>query len=305
MLSRDLWRALTEVDSQNPIFRRVSQMNKPSNQPRRGFRPPLWLQLAALIALLAAVIASPSLLTLVFAFPILLITLMVAAPLLLPGITLLAGLHLTAEVIGGICREKRQHTYDLICALTQGRLGASWSFAVGMAHRGGWFAPLRWGTLTTLRAAGGLYVALGALMLLLALTGRQSIGIEQARLLLLIALLLALYYSNMTQIIVQSLLIGLLASSFELSKPDATVFGLFLYILLTALPLLAAGLILFAFGRLVVEPAPLLRLAAESAALLLLMALRELLITLLWRALERRLDWGRAREPRHLEPSLA
>lgn len=304
MLSRELWRTLAEADSQDPIFRRVSQMRKPANQAKRGFPPPLWLQLTALIALVTAVVLSPSLLTLAFALPIVLITLMVAAPLLLPIITLLAGFHLTADVISGICQEKHQRTYDLICTLTQGTLSASWSCAIGITHRGGWYAPLCWGTLASFRVGlagwGGL-----SLFTVLAAAGGQALGLEQVRLLLLLVLLLALYYSNMTQSLVMSLIIALLASSFEWSKPDATGFGLFVYFLLTALPLSAVGLLLFAAGRLVVEPAPALWLAVESAALLLVMALRELLIALLWRGLRRRMGGKQGENTLLFQPLLA
>ena len=134
---------------------------------------------------------------------------------------------------------------------------------------------------------------LSILALSMTISGGGALGFEQPRLLLLIALLLALYYSNMVQTLVTSLIIGLLSSSFEWSKPDATVFGVFVYVVVSTIPWLAAGLILFAFGRLVVEPAPLLRIAVESTALLLIIALRELLILLLWRALKWRLNSSR------------
>lgn len=292
MWSGRLWRTLAAADINDPIFRRVSQIHMPIRAPKGGLRLPRPVALLVAIALIAALIHAPALMILVLVIPMLLITAMVAAPLLLPIATWLAGIHLTAAVISGIDREKRQNTYDLICALTKGRLSASWSFASGIAHRGGWFAPLRWGTLATLRAGMALLGGLSLFALLTAAFGQGSLGIEQARLFLLILLFLALYYSHIAHSLVTGLIVGLLASSFERSKPDATALGLFVYVAVSALPFLAAGLILVAFEWLVVEPAPMLRLTVEGGALMLVMALREAAVALLWRALEWRLEWG-------------
>ena len=289
MLSWRLWQSMA-ADINDPIFRRVSQIHMPDQAPKPRFRLPRLVALLGALAMIAAVIHLPALLILVFVIPMLMIATIVAAPLLVPIATLLAGMHLTAEVISGIYREKRQYTYDLICALTQGRLSVSWSFATGITHRDGWFPALHWGTLTAMRIGLGVLAGLSILALSMTISGGGALGFEQARLLVLIVLLLALYYSNMVQTLVTSLIIGLLSSSFEWSKPDATVFGVFVYVVVSAIPWLAAGLILFAFGRLVVEPAPLMRIAVESTALLVIIALRELVILLLWRALKWRLN---------------
>ena len=182
MLSRRLWRSLAAADINDPIFRRVSQIRMPLRAAKGGLRLPRRLALLGAIALIGALIHSPTLMIGVLVLPMLLITAMVAAPLLLPVATWLAGIHLTAAVISGIDREKRQNTYDLICALTNGRLSASWSFAIGIAHRGDWFAPLRWGTLATMRAGLALLGGLIVFGLLTAAFGQGRLGIEQWRL---------------------------------------------------------------------------------------------------------------------------
>ena len=82
-------------------------------------------------------------------------------------------------------------------------------------------------------------------------------------------------------------------------------FGIFAYVMLSGLPLLAAGLVVFVFGRVALEPHPLLMTVVEASALLLVVGLRELLIRLLWSGLERRLNASAVRESHHLEPSLA
>ena len=304
MLSRHLWRTIASTDIHDPIFRRVSQNQANTPVTRRRFRASRRILLVALLALVGILITSPQLSILIFLIPILMITLIVASPILLPVVALLAGFQLTADVISGISREKRQFTYDLICASTQGMLNASWSFAIGILHRGRWFAPLRWGTVATFRLGTALALGFGILALLVTLAGSSPVGYEQLRLLLLVALLLALYFINLAQTIVLSLISGLLASSFDWSKPDATLFGLIAYAVLNGAPLVVAGLVLVAFALLAPDPHPLLEICVESVALLLIIALREAAIVLLWWGLRRRLDWGRDRERHHLEPSL-
>ncbi len=293
MLSFRLWRNIVDADIKDPIFRRASQIQAPATAPRRRLGSARLLVFLALPALIAAVLHSPQLLVLVLLLPMLMITLIVVAPILLPFGVLLLGVPLTTAVIDGIYREKHQYTYDLICASTRGTLKASWSFATGILYRSDWFLPLRWGTRTTARF--GL-AALGGLLLFTlssAVLSREQVGFEQLRLLLLVALGLALYYSNMTQTLALSLVIGLFASSFDVSRQDGMFVGIFVYVALTVLPLAAAGVVVFLFGRLALAPHPLILLLVEAGALLLIMGLRELLIMLLWSALQRRLEWGR------------
>ena len=293
MMSRRLWRSLTAMDIDDPIFRRVSEIRKAAATPKPEMRVPRLLIAAAIPALIASLVHAPELLLLVFVLPILMITLIVLTPVMLPFVVIVAGIRLMVDVIGGIYREKHQHTYELICASTRGALQASWSFAAGILYRSPWFAPLRWGTLMTFRLGTAVLGGLCVFILLTALINPQAVGVEQVRLLAMLALLLALYFSNMTQTLVLSLLTGLYASSFDWSRPDGMTVGVFLHIALTSLPLVAGGLVLAAFGRVVVEPGPLLRTVVEGGALLLVVALREATIALLWSALARRLEWGR------------
>ena len=218
MMSLRLWRMVSVADINDPIFRRASQMNKPVRKASHDLRTLPILLLLAAIAVAALLIHAPALFTLVFALPIVMIALVVASPALLPFFTLAAGAYSVIEVINGIYREKVQHTYELICSSTRGSLDANLSFAVGILHRGAWFGVLRWGTWQSLRL--GRYVLFAALLLTvwLLLSDRASLGFEQLHVLSLIALLLILYYAQLTQTMVMSLIIGLFCSSFDLSK---------------------------------------------------------------------------------------
>ncbi|MDE2951087.1 MAG: hypothetical protein OXT68_09995 [Chloroflexota bacterium] len=292
MLSSRLWRQIAQPDTRNPIFRRASQSYKPASAPERRYHFPRPLLLIAGIALIIAVALQPQLLILLFAIPILMIMLVVASPALLPLFALVAGLFLTVEIIAGITREKRQHTYELICSSTPGSLYANWSFAKGAAHRGGWFAALRWGSAQSLRLGG---VVLGGALLLilwLLLSGR-ALELEQLRLTLLIALLLLLYHRHLTQTVVLGALIGLFSGSFDLGERDAGFIGICLYIFAQGMSIGLAGLFCAACGRLFYEPHTLVSMGVESVAVGIVILCREALIVALWRGLRARLELGR------------
>ena len=290
MLSLRLWRTIAEADIHDPIFRRVSQIQKPTARSMPRLRRPRLLWLVASAAIVLTIIMAPQMLALALVLPISMITLIVAAPLLLPAVVWLAGAFSTGEIISGIYREKNQYTYDLICASTQGKLKASWLFATGILHRDGYFPPLRWGSRASLRAGLAALAGLTTFTLLFALSGAVSFGIEQIRLLALPLLIMAVYFTNRTQTFVVSHIIGLLASSFDWAKRDAMLVGLVAYALLNSLPLVGAGTVYFPFRWFVYEPHPLALLAVEACALLLIIAARELTIMALWSVLKRRMN---------------
>lgn len=297
MLSARLWRQIAQPDRRNPIFRRASRTYKPASAPKRRDSFPLPLLLIAGIAIIVGLGLQPQLLILLFAIPIVMIMLVVASPALAPLIALVAGAVLATEIIQGITREKRQHTYELICSSTPGSLCANWSFAKGVTHRGGWFAALRWGSAQTLRLGGG--VLGGALILILwLLLSNQRVGLEQLRLLLSIALMLVLYHSQVTQTIVLGALIGLFSSSFDLQGRDATFIGLCLTVFAQALSMGLAALFYVSCGRLFYEPHTLVSMGVESASVALVVLCREALIVALWRGLRARLEASRGERER-------
>lgn len=293
MMSSRLWRQVSQPDIQNPIVRRVSQMNKPVNKASRSLRTPRALLLLAAVAAIALLIHAPVLFTLVFALPIVMIALVVASPALLPLFTVVAGAFTVLEVINGIYREKVQHTYELICSSARGSLDANLSFAVGILHRGAWFGALRWGTLQSLRAGRYVFFAAVILAFLLLLSDSARLGIEQLHVLSLIALLLILYYAQLTQTMVMSLIIGLFTSSFDLSKYDASFVGICLYIFSQVVPPALALLFYASCGHLLLEQHPLTEMLIESVTVLIFILSREALIVLLWLPLQHRLNSSR------------
>lgn len=293
ILSHRLWLLLAKPDTSNPIFRRVSQAHKPAAAARR-IAIPRPVQAAALLALLALVIYAPPLLLLLLEIPVLMLSLVVLTPLLLPFCIPLAGAYVAAQVIAGIYREKHQHTYELLCASFKGSLNANWFFAIGILHRGGWFPALHWGVRLSLRIGQSILFALTLLALWLLLSNPPAVGFAQLHLLLFLLLMLGLYYTNMTQTFVLSLLVGLYASSFDVFKRDAALLGMLLYALAQTLPFLLAALVYFAFDHLAAEAHPLMRLGIESSAAAAIVLTREAAIALLWHPLKHRLNSGAA-----------
>ncbi|MCY4073024.1 MAG: hypothetical protein OXG60_17155 [Chloroflexi bacterium] len=293
MLSSRLWRQIAQPDTRNPIFRRASQSYTPASAPERRYRSPRPLLPIAGLALIIALALQPQLLLLLFGIPMFIIMLAVASPALLPFFALGAGMVLVVEIVQGIAREKRQHTYELICSSTPGSLHANWSFAKGISHRGGWFAALRWGSAQSLRLGG---VVLGGALLLilwLLLSDQARLGLAQLRVPLLIALLLVLYYSHLTQTIVLSTLIGLFSGSFDLGERDAAFIGICAYVFGQALSIGLAVLFYVSCGRLFYEPQPLVSMGVESVTVGIVILSREAMIVALWRGLRARLESSR------------
>ena len=276
-----LWRQIAQLDTTDPIALRASQMRKPVARARRRLRFSRALILIASVAASVCIAIAPQLIILLFALPMALITLMVASPLLLPIATWVFGAALIAGIVSGIHREKRQHTYELLCNSTAGALHANLSFAAGILHRGGWFAILRWGSLATLRGGSALLILL-ALLILWQLAA-AGVGMEQARLLIVPSLLLLLYYAHLMGTMTLGLCLGLLCAGLPLAKPDATMFGICAYIAATALPI-ASGALLYLAGRaLLLEGDAASLLVLEAAAALCVIGMREAAWRLAWR----------------------
>lgn len=290
MLSWRLWQQVSRPDSSNPIIRRFGNAPRAAQAAERKSR---WRRLmwgAAALGLIVIVLNPAQIFVLLFVTPMLMITLAAAAPLLLPLAATVSGALLAAEVIAAIVREKAQHTYELMCACPEGALYANWSCAIGVAHRGGWFSALRWGTAMSLRL--GL-IGLGGLMLLglgLLASDQQAIGAEQLRIILVYAMLLGLYGAQLAQSLPLSLIIGLLASSFDWRRRDAQLIGAFLYLVCQTLPMMLALLAYGAGSRAAVDAHPALRIGIELGSLLVFASAREVVIVAMWGALRRRLD---------------
>ena len=297
MISPRLWQQVIRPDHSNPIIRRFRHSPPPAAVAARTSRRRRLVYAAVAIALILIALNPSQILVLIFILPMLMITLIVLAPLLLPLLTLLAGAGLVAETLGAIVREKHQHTYELMCACTEGALYANWSCAIGVLHRGFWFAAMRWGTRVSLRL--GLF-ALGLLLLLmLALIAfdHQQVGAEQLRILLVTAALLLVYGSQLAQTLLTSLLIGLIAGSFDWHRRDALLAGALIYAFAAGSAHRPGRAGVCGGRRARGRRAFRCWASARRWARCWCLCWRgRWLVALLWAALRRRLEWGRSDE---------
>ena len=285
MSSLHLWRRISRLDTGDPIALRASQSRMPETKSKRRFRISRWLKLVAALALIALLAYEPGLVVLVFALPMALITLMVISPLLLPIATWVFGAALVAGIIDGINREKRQHTYELLCSSAVGAQKANLSFATGILHRGGGFAVLRWGSLATLRCGAAILLLLLTLILWQLVVKPGGVGVAQARLIIVPALLLLHYYAHLVQTLALGLSLGILCGGLPLAKSEATMLAICLYMTGTALPV-AAGALMYLAGRgMLLEGDEAGLLLVECGAALVVAAARELGARLAWRGL--------------------
>ncbi len=275
MLSWRVWQALAQPDRDDPLVRRLSQADRPIARQGPTWHAPRMLLALLVFLCLGSLFYAPQLLMFFFTLPVVLLTLLVLSPLLLPAIVPLLGVLLTSEILAGIGRERHWHTWPLLCSLPGGALQANWSCAIGIAQRGAWLLPLRFMARLMLWLGMTLWLLLALLSLWLAITGQQALGDEQARLLLLLALGLAVYYAQLAQTLALAVVCGLWASAFNWQRRDVAFAGLCLYLALSVLPLLL-GLWMTSQGWWLV-------------AVGLVLMLREAAAWLLWRHLRWRL----------------
>ncbi|MCY4145176.1 MAG: hypothetical protein OXE95_01550 [Chloroflexi bacterium] len=275
MFSWRVWQALAQPDRDDPLVRRLSQLDRPTS--RQGSA---WLAPSKLLGLLVffglgSLFLAPQLLMVFFTLPVVLLALLVLSPLLLPAVAPLLGLLLTGEILAGLARERLWHTWPLLCALPGGALRANWSCAIGLAQRGNWLLPLRFLARLTLWLGMALWLLLALLSLWLAFSNQQAPGGEQARLLLVLGLGLVVYYAQLAQTLAVAVVCGLWPSAFNWQRRDVAFAGLGLYLALAVLPLLL-GLWMTSQGW-------------WLAGLGLALMLRECAAWLLWRHLRWRL----------------
>ena len=238
LLSWRVWQALAQPDREDPLLRRLSQAGRPTARQNPPWRPPRSLLLLLALLGIGSLFYAPQLLMAFFSLPVVMLSLLVLSPLLLPLIVPLLGVLLTSEILAGIARERQWHTWSLLCALPDGALQANWSCAIGIALRGAWLLPLRLLARLMKWLVLVLWLLLALLSIWLALTNQQAWGDAQARLLLLLALGLAVYYAQLAQTLAVAVVCGLWASAFDWQRRDVAFVGLCLYLALGVLPLL-------------------------------------------------------------------
>jgi len=290
VLSWRLWQTLAEPASRNPIFNFVRDKRK-SQAESTSFRPVTkWLGIIALILSIVALIREPGLIFVAIQIPLLLVVVIVVSPLFLPLFAIFAGGYLVNKIILRIHQEKRQFTYELLCASPEGALHANWSFASGLLHRDDWFQWLKIMTLLSYKFARVAVIGLIGLVAVLLLIGDSSIGYSQVYMLVTVALGVALFYTNLHQSLALSMTIGLFSSSLESTRRDATIIGLLTYFFAQLTPFLVALLVYILIQTMLPMSKSILDIVAITLTAMSIYVVRESFILVMWQGLKYRLN---------------
>ncbi len=259
MLTWRLWRALRYPDEGNPLFERV-QAQRVDLPGKRLLRT-----LAPLYPAFSFVVTA---------------VMIVIAPVMVWLIANALGALLAYNLMSTINREREQHTYDLLALTPIGLGNANWQIAAASAHRLN--AVERLAQMRTL--------ALTPLVLLIFFSFRGTTFSPFTVVIVMIALNL-----DAIQTLIVGCLSGMLAQTFsEQGAPFAAV-ALFAFaqIIVVYLPVTSAAILLIDLLPAMLPEALrerwIVELIAGGVTLGLLLVLREAVIRLMWRALERRL----------------
>jgi len=253
MLTWRLWRALRNPDEDDPLFERM-QTQSIDLPGQRYLRPltPIYHVFAFFIPVIVVVIAP--------------LALVVAA-------NVMGGL-IAFNIMSAIQRERNQRTYDLL-ALTPIGLGAvNWLIAAACTER--------LNAIDRLSQFRTLAIITMILLMFYLLRGGALASIA------VIALLIALNLDAIQTLIV-GCLSGMLAQEFGDVPFVALAIFAFVQIIAVYLPVTAAGILLFDILRRLQSTVLDTDSLTIITVLVLLFVLRELVIRLMWRELERRL----------------
>ena len=290
MLSWRLWQTLSEPAYKNPIFKRISNDRRRFATGQASIRIPSYVRKLVLALIILAIIRTPYILLLLFQIPAIVITLIVITPVLLPYIIMVYGAYLVSKITTIIHKEKRQYTYDLLCASPDGALRTNWILATGIIHRGDWFYWVEALGNFTYRVGQIILLGLASLTLLAFLFTEAPLYMESLQTLISLSLILVLYYTSFIQTFVLILLVGLYATSLELNQRDSNVIGLVLYIILQCLPYLIAITLYLLLHALLPNPQPVLAIGVDCIVLGSISVTQEVNITLIWYRLTKRLN---------------
>jgi hypothetical protein len=255
LLTWRLWRALRFPDETSPLFQRVQA--QPSVIPGRGLLRRLSPLLSAVAVLLSAV------------------AVLIAPALLLVMSNLFGGL-VALNVMNTINREREQQTYDLLALTPFGRGTANWQIAAACLNR--------LDAIDRLASLRSLALMTLVLLLIYSLGGRTLTPI------LFLALLLALNLDAIQSQVV-GCLSGMLAQEFTGHSASFVALAIFAFAQVIAVYLPVTGIAILVFN--LCRRAGIDRWLGDALvggiALALLFLLRETIIRLMWRELERRL----------------
>jgi hypothetical protein len=281
MISWQLWLALHRPPVFHPLYQRVLKERHDS-----VWRHAWWFVAAGAILLL-------------FAFPALLLPLVLISPVLgaLFAATL-NGINWTAHIASTIAYQRRHNLFDIIAVSPEGPFNICWILATARLH----YQDSLDKALTEAHfiiqfiGLGGLMLVIG---LLIAPTSEQRLQALVGFLILMT--LMAAIYIDYAQTVVTSVLIGILAGHATRSAIDSRLWAMVGFITLQVTLYLIGFVLIFVISPLVRTALGLdsIVISMISPALLLLFfaGLREVIVRVLWNAVQHQLN----AEPQALE----
>jgi hypothetical protein len=227
MTSWKFWSALQNPPALNPIFRRVVHVEYLFNLQLSRW---LWFQPLAVIIfgliVLWALITKPQLVILaVLIVPMSFLFIVLIVPILLVIGSNLLGIFWSSVVSTAIIKEHERGTYDLLCLLPDGILGANWAIGSGCIHRGAFF-DLMYMAVRALLVFG--FILLGIMLVItLGIAAGTSFYnanddlFQAVRTVLDLISLIIGYYVHYVQAIVLSPLTGILTAIYVRSQLEA------------------------------------------------------------------------------------
>ena len=250
-----LWRALRSPEELNPLFERVQ--GQPVEMPGKKLLRPLQPVFHVLAVILPAILV------------------VIAPAALLLTANLLGGL-IAYNVMSTINREREQCTYDLLALTPMGLGRANWLIAEACTYR--------------LNAVDRLAQVRTLAIIMLVLVIFYLLRFSVLTLVVMVAVITALNIDAIQSLILGGLS-GMLAQKFsEQGAPYAAlaIFA-FIQIILVYLPITALGILIYDLSHPTRRSIWTIYTVIALVVLVLIFLWREIIIQIMWRALERRL----------------
>ena len=297
LLTWKLWRALRNPPATgHAVFRRIA-LAPLIFQPRWSIQIKdriIWLAAIPITLFLVYKFGISGLLIVFFGVPATIIVAILVTPLALPVVIGVLSGFWAASISHALVRERQTHTYDLLCAMPDGVLGANWAIASGSLHQGNIFSALRAAMVGAL-LLGGLLLGLLLLvtMVLLLRDNPATTIIVAVRTMGDITVILILFYAHFVQSIVMGVLVGVFIPTRLSSRIDAPWVAFTLNTALQVGTLLIFYLFIMAAGPVLgtlTSATPLPFICVPFVYLLFFLVLRDAVILWLWEAITTRLN---------------
>lgn len=287
-----VWRMLTNPPYRNPVYRRHAvprvgpEWLRGVGQVLSPAAPALYLMLTVFVCMS---IASGS--------AELLLMLLAGAVFLFNGT--FYGMGWTLRLAGELAAERERNVFELLCLLPGGALALVWALATGTMHRENAFRK-------RYDRHRGLLIAILVLMLALsfaALAGRPKFHGDIVAMYAIILGVLGTSYVDFVQSVVLSALVGTFAGLFTARRFDAELWAALVFLALQVSVYALAAVVGFVLLPPLIDklglPAWLTEIVLMALRILALTGTRELVITLIWRVLDARLNTSTAERTRY------